>query len=149
MRNYLLSFYDRCLEGKRLRLHYRTVKTTSVHQILNAYATIFILHMCIIYLLTFISIIFLFRSTYTLSVWQNGTAYNFFGSNSCVLHFRYKGFRIKIVLYNALLWENFRKTLAYSIFLSDVSKWGKIRIIFFATGHTHCWSVLDFWKINF
>ena len=96
MRNYLLSFYDRCLEGKRLRLHYRTVKTTSVHQILNAYATIFILHMCIIYLLTFISIIFLFRSTYTLSVWQNGTAYNFFGSKSCVLHFRYKRFRIKI-----------------------------------------------------
>ena len=48
-----------------------------------------------------------------------------------------------------LLWENFRKTLAYSIFLSDVSEWGKIRIIFFATGHTPCWSVLDFWKIYF
>ena len=133
MRNYLLSFYDRCLEGKRLRLHYRTVKTTSVHQILNAYATIFILHMCIIYLLTFISIIFLFRSTYTLSVWQNGTAYNFFGSNSCVLHFRYKG--LKQFCTMLLLWENFRKTLAYSISLSDVSEWGKIRIIFFATGH--------------
>ena len=43
MRNYLLSFYDRCLEGKRLRLHYRTVKKTSVHQILNTYITIFIL----------------------------------------------------------------------------------------------------------
>ena len=135
MRNYLLSFnsfYDRCLEGYRLRLHYRTrtVKTTSVHQILTAYSLLYSYYFTYIRTYFYCHRIYIDMNTFSSRqlqcFWINQLHTQFFiiteASAGCNL--------VVYIFPMFILWVISDKTHACSILLSDVSEWDSLCNLF-------------------